>query len=121
MNEAGFRDYQPTRVEPIADVAEQAKAAGRDVQNAAVDLANTSAEALKGPASHAVEVAKDLASSAQNRLQDKVAEQKGMGADYVNNFAGASRLSAMTVAVVSVQITSTPPIPLNDAGSSIGP
>jgi hypothetical protein len=94
MNDSGFRDYQPTSVEPIKDVAEQAKAAGRDVQNAAVELANTSAEALKGHASHAVEAAKDLASTAQDRLQDKVAEQKGLGADYVNNFAGAMRQAA---------------------------
>lgn len=94
MNESGFRDYQPTSAEPIKDVAQQAKAAGRDVQNAAADLASTSAEALKGHASHAVEVAKDLASTAQDRLQDKVAEQKGIGADYVNNFAGAMRQAA---------------------------
>jgi hypothetical protein len=94
MNEAKFKDYQPTPVEPIRDVAEQAKAAGRDVQNAAVDLANTSAQALKGHASHAVEAAKELASSAQDRLQDKVAEQKGLGADYVNSFAGAMRQAA---------------------------
>ena len=94
MNESGFRDYQPTSAEPIKDVAQQAKATGRDVQNAAADLASTSAEALKGHASHAVEVAKDLASTAQDRLQDKVAEQKGIGADYVNNFAGAMRQAA---------------------------
>jgi hypothetical protein len=94
MNEAGFRDYPPTRVEPISDIAEQAKAAGRDVQNAAVDLASTSADALKGHASHAVEAAKELASSAQDRLQDKVAEQKGLGADYANNFADALRQAA---------------------------
>jgi hypothetical protein len=94
MNEAGFRDDQPTRVEPIRDVAEQVKTAGRGVQNAAVDLASTSAEALKGHASHAVEAAKDLASSAQERIQDKVAEQTGFGADYVNNFAGAMRQAA---------------------------
>jgi hypothetical protein len=94
MNDSGFRDYQPTSVEPVKDVAEQAKAAGRDLQNAAVELANTSAEGLKGHASHAVDVAKDLASSAQDRLQDKVAEQKGLGADYVNNFAGAMRQAA---------------------------
>ena len=94
MNDSGLRDYQPTSVEPIKDVAEQAKAAGRDVQNAAVELANTSAEALKGHASHAVEAAKDLASTAQDRLQVKVAEQKGLGADYVNNFAGAMRQAA---------------------------
>lgn len=94
MNESGFRDYQPTRVEPIRDVAEQVKATGRDVQNAAVDLASTSAEALKDHASHAVEAAKELASSAQDQLQEKVQEQKGLGADYVNNFAGAMRQAA---------------------------
>ncbi len=94
MNEPGFRDYQPFSAESIKDVAEQAKATGRDVQNAAADLASTSAEALKGHASHAVEVAKDLASTAQDRLQIKVAEQKGIGADYVNNFAGAMRQAA---------------------------
>lgn len=94
MNEGGVKDYQPTRVEPLIDVVEQAKAAGRDVQDAAVDLATASGEALKGHASHAVEAAKDIASSAQDRLQDKVAEQKGRGADYVNNFAGAMRQAA---------------------------
>jgi hypothetical protein len=94
MNEGGVRDYQPTRVEPISNVAEQAKAAGREVQNAAADLASASAEALKGHASHAAEAAKDLASSTQDRLQDKVAEQKGRGADYVNNFADAMRQAA---------------------------
>jgi hypothetical protein len=94
MNESGVMDYQPTRVEPITDVAEQAKAAARDVQNVAADLASASAEALKGHASHAVEAAKDLASSAQDRLEDKVAEQKGRGADYVRNFAGAMRQAA---------------------------
>jgi hypothetical protein len=94
MNESGFRDHQPTRVEPIRDVAEQVKATGRDVQNAAVDLASTSAEALKDHASHAVEAAKELASSAQDQLQEKVQEQKGLGADYVNNFAGAMRQAA---------------------------
>ena len=94
MNEGGVKDYQPTRAEPLRDIAEQAKAAGHDVQNAAIDLASTSAEALKGHASQAVETAKDIASSAQDRLQDKVAEQKGRGADYVNNFAGAMRQAA---------------------------
>ena len=94
MYDSGFRDVAATEFEPIKDVAEQAKAAGRDVQNAAVEFASTSAEALKGHASHAVEAAKDLASTAQDRLQDKVAQQKGLGADYVNNFAGAMRQAA---------------------------
>ena len=91
MNDAG-EDYQ--RVEPLRDVAEQAKAAGREVQDAASDFATNSAETLKSHASHAVEAAKDFASSAQDRLQDKVAEQKGIGADYVNNFADAMRQAA---------------------------
>jgi hypothetical protein len=94
MNETGIKDYQPTGVEPPKDVAEQAKAAGREVQDAALDLASASAEALKGHASHAAEAAKDIASSAQDRLQAKVADQKGRGADYVNNFADAMRQAA---------------------------
>lgn len=92
MNETGFRDYQPARVEPVKDVAEQTKA--RDARNASVDLVGSSAEALKDHASHAVEAAKDLTSSAQDRLQDKVAEQKALGADYANNFASAMRQAA---------------------------
>ena len=94
MNESGAEDYQPTRGEPLRDVAEQAKAAGRGAQDAAVDLASASAEALKGHASDAAKAAKDIASSAQDRLQDKVSEQKGRGADYVNNFADAMRQAA---------------------------
>jgi hypothetical protein len=94
MNEVGIKDYQQPQVDPVLDVAEQAKAAGRDVQNAAVDLASSSTEALKGHASHVIGAAKDLTSSAQDRLQDKVAEQKGRGADYVNNFASSMRQAA---------------------------
>jgi ElaB/YqjD/DUF883 family membrane-anchored ribosome-binding protein len=94
MNQTGIKEYPPAQAEPIRDVAEEAKAAGRDFQSAAGDLASTSAEALKGHASHAVEAAKDLASTAQDRLQDKVAEQKSLGADYVNNFADAVRQAA---------------------------
>ena len=94
MNEIGARDFRSTQGEPIGDLADKAKAAGRDVQNAAVDLATASTEVLKGHASHAMEAAKDIASSAQDRLQDKVAEKKGLGADYVNNFADTMRLAA---------------------------
>jgi nucleotide-binding universal stress UspA family protein len=94
MNDAGMKDYEPMRAQSLSDVAEEAKSAGRDVKDAASDLATTSAETLKDHASHAVEAAKDLASTAQDRLQDKVAEQKGIGADYVNNFADAMRQAA---------------------------
>jgi hypothetical protein len=94
LNEFAPRDSQSTQGEPIRDVAEQAKAAGRQVQNAAADFATTSAEAIKDHASHAMDAAKDIASSAQDRLQDKIAEQKGLGADYVNNFADTMRQAA---------------------------
>ena len=80
--------------QPIQQVADKVFAAGRDVQSAAVDLANSSTEALKGHASDLIDAAKDIASDAGNRLQEKVTEQKGVGADYVNNFAGAMRRAA---------------------------
>jgi hypothetical protein len=41
-----------------------------------------------------MDAAKDIASSAQDRLQGKIAEQKGLGADYVNNFADTMRRAA---------------------------
>jgi hypothetical protein len=94
MNEFRAKEYDRTQGEPVRDVAEQAKAAGREVKNAAVDFASTSAEALKGHAWHAMDAAKDIASSAQDRLQGKIAEQKGLGADYVNNFADTMRRAA---------------------------
>jgi hypothetical protein len=84
----------PSQNQPIQEVADKVFAAGRDVQNAAVDLASSSTEVLKGHASDLVEAAKDIASDAGNRLQEKVVEQKGVGADYVNNLAGAMRRAA---------------------------
>ncbi len=94
MNDGGARDYQPTEAEPLRDVAEQAKAAGRQAQEAASDAANASAEAIKAHASRAVDAAKDIASSAQDRFQDKVAEQKNRSADYATDFADAMRQAA---------------------------
>jgi hypothetical protein len=94
MNEFAATNSQPMQGEPVMDVAEQAKAAGREVQNAAVDFATASTEALKDHASHAMDAAKDIASSAQDRLQDKIGKQKGLGADYVNNFADTMRQAA---------------------------
>jgi hypothetical protein len=71
-----------------------ALAAGRQIQNTATDLAHSSAEALKGHASEFMDAAKDIGSQAGNRLQEKVAEQKGAGADYVSNVAGTMRRAA---------------------------
>jgi hypothetical protein len=57
-------------------------------------LANSSAEALKGHASHMMDAAKDVASEAQEHVQRKITEQKGLGADYVDNLADTMRRAA---------------------------
>jgi hypothetical protein len=80
--------------EPVRSVADQAAAASRDVQHAAVDLANSSAEALKGHATELMDAAKGVAAQTGERLQDKMTEQKGAGADYVNNLADKMRRAA---------------------------
>jgi hypothetical protein len=93
MNEVGAKNMQ-TLVEPFGGAGDQAVAAGKAVQQAAAEFASSSAEALKGHASHVAEAAKDVASEAQERLQDKIAQQKGVGADYVNNLADTMRRAA---------------------------
>jgi hypothetical protein len=80
--------------EPLRRTADQALAATRDVQDAAVNFANSSAEALKGHASELIGAAQDVAAHAGDRLQSKITEQKGLGADYVTNLADAMRRAA---------------------------
>jgi hypothetical protein len=94
MNEFGPKDQDQTTGEPKQDVADRAMDAGRQVQDAALDLANSSAEALKGHASHMMDAAKDVASEAQEHVQRKITEQKGLGADYVDNVADTMRRAA---------------------------
>ncbi len=94
MNEFEAKDQGRTAAEPMRDAADRAAAAGRQVQDAAVDLANSSAEALKGHASHVMDAAKDVASDAQERVQGKLAEQQEAGANYVDNLAGTMRRAA---------------------------
>jgi len=94
MNEFGPKDQDQTTGEPKQDVADRAMDAGRQVQDAALDLANSSAEALKGHASHMLDAAKDVASEAQEHVQRKITEQKGLGADYVDNLADTMRRAA---------------------------
>jgi hypothetical protein len=75
-------------------VADQAMAAGRDIQSAAVDLAGASADALKDHAAELVDSAKEIASQAGDRLHKTMVEQKGAGADYVGNLAQTMRRAA---------------------------
>jgi hypothetical protein len=78
----------------VDDVVEKVKATARDVQSSVADLAGASNEAIKTHASHAIDAAKEVAASAQDRLQGKLDEQKGAGADYVKTFAGTLRRAA---------------------------
>jgi hypothetical protein len=94
MNEFGAKNQDQSIGEPTRDAADKAMAAGRQVQDAAVDLANSSAEALKGHGSHVMDAAKDVASQAQEQVRRKITEQKGIGADYVNNLADTMRRAA---------------------------
>jgi hypothetical protein len=98
MNEFATKSPSQTdpssKGEPLRSVADQAAAASRDVQHAAADLASSSAEALKGHASELMDAAKGVASQTGERLQDKMTEQKGVGADYVNNLADKMRRAA---------------------------
>jgi hypothetical protein len=85
----------PTALNSTAESAtDKAAAIGRDVQNAAVDLANSSTDALKQHASQLVDAAKGIASDAGTRLQAKVAERQGAGADYGNALAHTMRRAA---------------------------
>jgi hypothetical protein len=85
----------PSQTSSTADsVTEKAATMGRDMQNAAVDLANSSTDALKQHASQLVDAAKGIASDAGTRLQAKVAERQGAGADYVNTLADTMRRAA---------------------------
>jgi hypothetical protein len=79
---------------PAMGLADKVIATGRDIQDATVDLANSSADAIKDHASHMMDAAKDMASQAGDRLQEKAVEQKNAGADYVNNLARTMRRAA---------------------------
>ena len=94
MNEFEAKDEGQRTGEAMRDTADRAVAAGRQAQDAAVDWANSSAEALKGHAAHVMSAAKDVASEAQERVQSKIAEQKDVGADYVNSLADTMRRAA---------------------------
>jgi type VI protein secretion system component VasK len=91
MNEFNrHMDTAPERTrtgEPIQRTAETLASAGRAVRDTASDVASGSAENLKGQASQLVDTAKGIASEAGNLLQEKVSEQKGAGAEYVNRLA----------------------------------
>lgn len=76
------------------DLSEQALSAGRDLRDKAADLAGSSSDAIKSHASGFVDAAKGVASQATDKLKETVDDQKGAGAQYVGNIAGAMRRAA---------------------------
>jgi hypothetical protein len=94
--EAKFQDRtEPLKsAAPAMDAVDKAIATGREVQSAAIDLANSSADAIKAHATDMMGAAKDVASQAGDRLQEKIIEQKSVGADYVSNLANTMRRAA---------------------------
>jgi hypothetical protein len=92
MNE--LRNDEARQPPQTGDALDKARMAGSQVRAAAVDLAGASTEALKDHASNAMDAAKDLAVSAQDRLRTKITEQKGLGADFARDVADAMRRAA---------------------------
>jgi hypothetical protein len=83
-----------TLVQKSTSIADQAVAASHDLRDKATNLAGSSAEAVKSQASDLVDAAKDIASKAGEKIQDKVNMQKGVGAEYVGKLADAMRRAA---------------------------
>jgi hypothetical protein len=75
-------------------IADQAIAAGRDIQGAAQSFADASVSAIKDHASEFIDSAKGIAADAGDRLQRTMADQKSVGADYVGNLAQSMRRAA---------------------------
>ena len=73
---------------------DQARAAGRDVKDKALNLASSSSDAIKDQASEFMNAAKDVASQATDKLKQTVDSQKSAGADYVGSLAETIRRAA---------------------------
>ena len=75
-------------------VTDQAFSIERDLKDKAVDLAGSSAEAIKDHASDFVDAAKDVASQATDKIKQTAEGQKSAGADYVGSLADTIRRAA---------------------------
>src|SRR3954465_2973177 len=80
--------------EQARSVADQALPASRDLKEKAAGLARSSAGAIQGRPSDAIDDAKDMASQATDKLKQTVDGQKNAGADYVGNLADTMRRAA---------------------------
>jgi hypothetical protein len=93
MSEAGVFQGEDVKSK-IADLADQAYAAGSKAKDAAVDAAQATIDAAKRQAAEAADTAKSIASQAGDRLQDEATGRKNQAADYVDRVAEAMRRAA---------------------------
>jgi hypothetical protein len=75
-------------------LADQARAAGQDLKEKARDIADNSAEALKGHAADLAEAAKDIAGQATGKLKEAVSDRASSSAEYVGTLAETIRRAA---------------------------
>jgi hypothetical protein len=78
----------------VKSVTDQALSAGRDLKEKAIDVAGSSADALKGHASDLMDSAKQVASQTTDKLKQTVDGQKIAGAEYVGSLANTMRRAA---------------------------
>jgi hypothetical protein len=76
------------------DLKDEAVSAGKDLKDKAMDLAGSSAEAIKSHASDFADAAKDFASQAGEKVKQAANDQKSAGAEYVGNLADTMRRAA---------------------------
>ncbi len=92
MSDAGA--FRSGEANPSANLADQARDAGRQAKDAAADIAQAAAETAKQKAADATEAAQNIASEAGERLQDEAESRKSQAADYASRVADAMRRAA---------------------------
>ena len=87
-------DFPTRNPDPFSNSPSSPPLPGRDAQEDLVNPAQWSVEAAKDQASQIGDTAKTVAAQAGDRLQEKVNEKKGAGADYIGRFAEAMSRAA---------------------------
>jgi hypothetical protein len=78
----------------IADLADQATTAGKDLKAKAVEIGDSLTRVAKDQAGEVGNAAKELATDATARVQSVMEEQKAAGADFLGSFANTVRRAA---------------------------
>jgi hypothetical protein len=82
------------KAEPAKSGAEQGRVKSAELEDSAQESVGRSAETMKDKTTEFVNVAKDAATQAADKLKGSVDGQKAAGAEYVGNFANTLRRAA---------------------------